>query len=202
MSRKLMTAALLGAVAMTAAPALSQPYGGGGGGWGGDRRDGPFDRVPDGDWQTTCRDITVQRGELSARCLDRRGGLQFSTIRYRECRRDIVNWDGRLTCGRPGPGGPGGWGDGPGGPGGGRARAVLYEHVGYQGRSLEVSDDMPNLVALGFNDIASSMRVSGGTWEVCEHVNYQGRCNLISSDIDNFVPLRMNDTISSVRRKR
>ena len=54
MSRKLMTAALLGAVAMTAAPALSQPYGGGGG-WGGDRRDGPYDRVPDGDWQTTRR---------------------------------------------------------------------------------------------------------------------------------------------------
>ncbi len=193
---KIALAAVLTLGVLVAAPALSQPWGGGGGGG----RYGPYDRVPDGDWQTTCRDITVQGGQLTARCLDRRGGLQVSSIRYRECRRDIVNWDGRLSCGRPdGPGGPGGPG---GGGGGGRSRAVLYEDVGYRGRQLEITGDTPDLTRFGFNDLASSIRVSGGTWQVCEHVNYQGRCNLIVSDVDNFVPLRINDTTSSIRRVR
>jgi hypothetical protein len=196
MKRTALIATLAGA-SLLAGAAAGQP------GWDRDRdRDrGSYEPVPEGSWQRSCRDITVQRGELSARCESRRGGLQFSSIRYRECRREIVNWDGRLTCGRPddGPGWPGG----PGGPGGGgRAHAVLYADVFYRGRQLEITGDTPDLTRFGFNDQASSIRVTGGTWQVCEHVNYEGRCNLIVSDVDNFVALRINDTTSSVRRVR
>lgn len=98
-----------------------------GGGWnsGGG---GEFDPVPDGSYQRSCRDITVQNGRLYARCRDRYRGFTNTDIDVRSCGNGrIENADGRLRCsgwnGGGGPGGPGGggggWGGGPGGPGGG-----------------------------------------------------------------------------------
>jgi hypothetical protein len=36
----------------------------------------------------------------------------------------------------------------------------LYEHINYGGRTLSLSADAPNLVSLGFNDAASSLRIA------------------------------------------
>ena len=95
------------------------------------------------------------------------------------------------------PGGPG-WPPGGGGIGAG---ITLYQHVGYNGSQRFIDHDTPNLVPLGWNDIASSLRVSGpGAWEVCEHVNYGGRCRVVTNDVPNLVPGGWNDMISSVRR--
>jgi hypothetical protein len=77
----------------------------------------------------------------------------------------------------------------------------LYEDVGYGGEAQYLNSDTPNLVPIGWNDVASSLRVSGGaSWEVCEHVNYGGRCRVVSGDVPNLVPGGWNDMISSARR--
>lgn len=81
-------------------------------------------------------------------------------------------------------------------------RIVLFEHVDYRGAKIVLGRDEPNLVARGFNDIASSIRVKGGTWELCEHVNYGGRCIRVSDDNPNLVPRGFNDIVSSVRLVR
>lgn len=75
----------------------------------------------------------------------------------------------------------------------------LYEHVGYVGADVSFTTDIPNLVDEGFNDVASSLRVTG-RWEVCEDVNYGGRCRVFDADSTSLVPLGWNDIISSVRR--
>lgn len=84
----------------------------------------PANAAPRGSYMGSCQNIRDDGRVLSAQCRDRDGRYQSSTLRYRDCRAEISNQDGELTCtgGRPGGGG---WGDGrPGGgdqgrPGGG-----------------------------------------------------------------------------------
>jgi hypothetical protein len=62
----------------------------GGGGWqGGDRR-----------WTylATCRDIRQDGPMIRARCQDHNGNWRNSGIDARQCREDVANIDGRLTC--------------------------------------------------------------------------------------------------------
>lgn len=83
-----------------------------GGGWGG----GPGGSwTPSGSYQRTCRDIRVNGDTLIASCQDNRGRWNYSSVRYRDCRGDIGNSDGRLMCSWGGGGGGGGWGQLPSG---------------------------------------------------------------------------------------
>ena len=117
-------------------------------------------------------------------------------------RKQFGGWPG-WPPGGPGwpPGGPSDPG-GPGGPGGpGASGITVYEHVNFDGASQFFNTDVPNLVPMGWNDLISSLRVSGpGAWEVCENVNYTGRCRVVTGDVPNLVPGGWNDMISSVRR--
>ena len=90
------------------------------------------------------------------------------------------------------------WGYGRGDYGVQGGELVLYEHTYFQGRPVTLRGPEPNLVPLGFNDVASSAR-SRGSWEVCEHVGFQGRCWRIGGDEPDFVRMGFNDTISSAR---
>lgn len=79
-----------------------------------------------------------------------------------------------------------------------RAQIELYDGPNYSGQRVTVraGEDGSNLVSLGFNDRASSLRVTGD-WEVCYHVNYGGQCRRFSMDaasLGNF-----DNQISSVR---
>ncbi|HEY4029021.1 MAG TPA: hypothetical protein VGM25_01640 [Caulobacteraceae bacterium] len=53
---------------------------------------------PAGSYAATCRDSTVSRGVLSARCLDTRGRLHSTSLGYASCRGDIANINGALSC--------------------------------------------------------------------------------------------------------
>ncbi|KQW72684.1 hypothetical protein ASE17_05235 [Phenylobacterium sp. Root77] len=78
---------------------------GGGGGW-----------APPGSYQQSCRDIRVNGDTLTASCQDSRGRWTYSTLRYRDCRGDVANSNGRLSCSWDnGGGGGGGWGQLPSG---------------------------------------------------------------------------------------
>jgi len=94
------------------------------------------------------------------------------------------------------------WGDGRVGGRGGRDGITLYEHVDYGGAARNYRGDVPDLVAVGFNDVASSIAIGGGRWLLCEHVNYRGRCQAFDGDVDSLVPFGFNDRVSSIRRLR
>jgi hypothetical protein len=78
----------------------------------------------------------------------------------------------------------------------------LYEHSGFQGATLRAVGDVPSLGDSGFNDRASGMFISWGTWQLCEHANYQGRCFTAGPGQYAEMPAGMNDTVSSFRRIR
>ena len=57
------------------------------------------DVVPRGSYQRTCWDFYNDGVTLSATCRTWRGGANFTTLRdYHNCRGDIANVNGRLTC--------------------------------------------------------------------------------------------------------
>jgi hypothetical protein len=103
-----------------------------------------------------------------------------------EIREDIPFRFG-ITIGPSGPGvsigigGDGGSGvsvDAGGGASSG-ARVCLYEHDGYAGasRCFRRGESVNNLSGLGWNDVASSVRVYGGAAaQICEHAGGAGAC--------------------------
>lgn len=78
------------------------------------------------------------------------------------------------------------------------AQIELYDGPNYSGErvTVRVDQDGSNLVNLGFNDRASSVRVTG-IWEVCEHINFGGTCTRIGMDAATLN--RLDNRISSVR---
>lgn len=74
---------------------------------------------------------------------------------------------------------------------------VLYDGQHYQGRTLRLTGDAPNLNDLGYNDRASSIRIISGTWEFCKHARYRGDCFIASADQASIYGL--DNRISSAR---
>ena len=80
------------------------------------------------------------------------------------------------------------------------AQVVLYEHDNFQGRTYGVSRQAPNLAHVGFNDIASSVVIRSGGWQLCSDAGYQGQC--VTLGPGRYASLRsmgLNDRLSSVR---
>lgn len=62
---------------------------------------------------------------------------------------------------------------------------TLFEHINYEGASVVLSADTPDLRVKGaqWNDQASSVRVpAGATVTLYEHINYTGRSVVLTSD--------------------
>lgn len=77
---------------------------------------------------------------------------------------------------------------------------IFYEHEGYRGRNFKAVQDVSNFKDIGFNDIASSVVVSGSRWEVCEHARGNGQCIvLLPGSYPSLAAVGMNDRISSAR---
>lgn len=88
----------------------------------------------------------------------------------------------------------------PAGGGDARQDLVLYEHENYKGRSLAVRRRMDDLGDNGFNDVASSVVINSGRWQLCSEVRFRGQC--ITLDPGRHASLKamgMNDTVSSAR---
>lgn len=54
----------------------------------------------------------------------------------------------------------------------GAGRALLFEHIGFNGRMLDVVNGKANLVPDQFNDVASSLVVLSGRWAFYRDVSY------------------------------
>lgn len=81
-------------------------------------------------------------------------------------------------------------------PGGG---VMLWEHSDLKGRELMITEAVPNLGTLGFNDRASALEVLGGRWELCTDADYRGRCFLLEPGGPQAIPREFNDKLSSLR---
>jgi len=65
----------------------------------------PARAQPPGSYLQTCRNVRVDHGMLKARCLDLRGRPRRTSLFLPDCRGEIENVDGVLTCRlRRGPG--------------------------------------------------------------------------------------------------
>lgn len=126
---------------------------------------------------------------------------------YRNCRevdRDVpdlnrLGMSRRLSSARPLYGGrPPYPGPGPGpGPGPSEGRLVLYDNPNFRGSSHTVvgmSSYLPN-----FANRAESVRVYGGTWELCEEANWRGRCITVSEDVRDLRSYGFRDRAASAR---
>lgn len=100
----------------------------------------------------------------------------------------------------PGPGPHPGPHPGPG-PGGGYGQACFYEHSYFNGRSLclQRGERIYNLSQRGFNDMISSISLSGHLRvTVCEHDGMNGYCRSFYDNVSDLVPYSMNDMITSI----
>ena len=76
----------------------------------------------------------------------------------------------------------------------------LYEHINYEGCTLAVTGNVKSFVTVGFNDVASSLIVTKGTWTVYEHINFGGKSKEFGPGVyPNFVGLGINDMVSSIK---
>lgn len=81
----------------------------------------------------------------------------------------------------------------------GAGTAVIYQHADFRGQSLRVTGPIAHLSEYRFNDKASSIRIHGGSWEVCVDPNFRGRCEILTYREDELNEFRLNDKISSIR---
>lgn len=167
-------------------------WGGGGPGWGGGWGGG----VPSGTYQGNCRDARVSGGVLTASCVDNRGRWNTSSLRFRECRNDIRNDNGRLACEWGNDGG----GVGGGGPGwGGNSTAVLFDAPDFGGQPFQANREVTNLPRQ-FNDRAMSLRIQGrGAWQVCSDSDFRGRCQIFDRDVPDLRRYGLGEAVSSLR---
>jgi Beta/Gamma crystallin len=78
----------------------------------------------------------------------------------------------------------------------------LFEDIDFGGKTLRATGDLPTMRNNPFNDRASGMFISWGTWQFCEHENYGGRCFTAGPGQYAQMPNGMNDLVSSFRRIR
>ncbi|MEQ8434698.1 MAG: beta/gamma crystallin-related protein [Oceanicaulis sp.] len=76
---------------------------------------------------------------------------------------------------------------------------TLYDEPGYRGRSVTLDGDAPDLARVGADDMATSLRSTGGRWEVCLEPGFKGPCHRVEADRPDFSAWAFNDRISSVR---
>jgi hypothetical protein len=131
---------------------------------------------------------------------------------------NAIGWSNRISSIREGQnwwnagGGSRGYGGGyeggrPGGAGGGYGQGgydnqvptvVLFLDPDFRGRSYSTQRAVRNLADVGFNDMTSSIRVSGGRWQVCTDKNFGGQCLIITRDLDQLAT-NFTRQISSIR---
>lgn len=80
-----------------------------------------------------------------------------------------------------------------------RVDVEIFEHDDYQGRKFTANADVIDLYPQNFNDIASSVIVYQGQWELCTDAGYTGRCVVYGPG--QYPKLwGLNDQFSSLRR--
>ena len=75
----------------------------------------------------------------------------------------------------------------------------LFDVSNFGGRRFATERDVADLEVRGFNDMARSMIINDGEWELCSDGGFKGRCTVFGPG--RYANLReLNDQISSLRR--
>ena len=80
------------------------------------------------------------------------------------------------------------------------AEVVMFENDNFNGRSFRSEHSVNNLGNTGFNDMASSLHVRGGKWQICSDAYFRGNC--VTLGPGRYASLRdmgLNDKVSSAR---
>lgn len=91
--------------------------------------------------------------------------------------------------------GSGGW---DGADAGQRLALVVYEGTQYAGRSWVVTNDTPDLYALGVGRMARSVKALAGRWEICREPGYRS-CFEVRGAIPDLMRVGFQDRVASVR---
>jgi hypothetical protein len=78
-----------------------------------------------------------------------------------------------------------------------RPRIILFDRLNFEGRSTAIFDATPSLRSWG--NRTGSIKVYGGTWELCDGDRYRGRCETVSDSVYDLARLGLRDKVSSVR---
>lgn len=80
------------------------------------------------------------------------------------------------------------------------AELTLFEHDNFAGRRVAANNAIPDLANSGFNDRASSVIISDGTWQLCDDAYFRGRCvTLRPGSYPSLGQMGLNDRVSSAR---
>ena len=83
------------------------------------------------------------------------------------------------------------------------AQVTFYEYEGLRGRAFSTDRSIGNFQHYGFNDLASSVVVQRGQWQVCEHADFGGHCMILRpGQYPSLAAMGMNNRVSSVRPAR
>jgi hypothetical protein len=131
------------------------------------------------------------------------GGCRVFTGSIEDLREE--GWNDRISSLRPAGfvrGGRGNvWGNTPNrGVRGADSRLALYARPNYRGDARDFAISTMNLGAIGDN--ARSVRVYGGTWELCEGVLRNPRCVTVTEDVPDLHRLGLRNGVTSVREVR
>jgi Zn-dependent protease with chaperone function len=74
---------------------------------------------------------------------------------------------------------------------------VLYEHIDFTGKSTTITSPTASLDQL-WNDKTSSIKIGGGSWEVCRHNDFVD-CRVFDADATDLRTIGWNDAVSSLR---
>lgn len=80
------------------------------------------------------------------------------------------------------------------------AQITLYNGEGFRGATFETRRAVSDFRRVGFNDLASSVIVARGNWQVCDAVEMHGTCVVLRpGSYDSLQRMGLNNSISSVR---
>jgi len=146
---------------------------------------GGADQPPSGSYQQSCVGAYMTGPVLHATCRDMSGRNQQSEINVLGCRGDIANINGRLAC-----------------PGGGFGPVQIFAAPNWRGASRSINQAVPDLRAIGFNNMIQSITVATGAWEFCTAPYYSGRCYRLTTGVANLSQFGLANSISSIRPVR
>lgn len=77
--------------------------------------------------------------------------------------------------------------------------ALLFKDSKFRGRMVVCTEDTPNLVSIGYNDVLSSAIVLSGSWTLYKHINYAGTQVTLTPGRYPEPTVFNNDDISSLK---
>ena len=77
---------------------------------------------------------------------------------------------------------------------------TLFQYENFGGPNFRATNSISNLGDAGFNDRASSVRIRGGSWQLCSDAYYRGQCmTLQPGDYGSLRSMGLTNAVSSLR---